>query len=212
MIDALHGQIIQGSYEHDPTYNPDLPYYNSDKTPIKQASEKFSIPKTKRFEELPSYKRYQLTVPHSYQTNNSPGYDHVKGKYDVDEAAKEIAKLNNSSDCIGINAATSGSLGKRGKKSVQHMQSMDQPQVFLHEGDSPNRFKKREMLLGDRSIDNAVTRSGTHRMVADRKSLERVTLLPGIKRDAPGSTFGKTSRAIDITKYNCQQHVQLGLM
>jgi len=49
-------------------------------------------------------------------------------------------------------------------------------------------------------------------MQAEPKSLEKVVLLPALKRDTIGTTFGKTSRAIDITKYSLDQHVAMGLI
>ena len=58
--------------------------------------------------------------------------------------------------------------------------------------------------MGNRSIAQAVTRSGTHGPKAGPKSLERVTLLPALKRDQITTTFGKSSRAIDITKYGLE--------
>jgi hypothetical protein len=65
--------------------------------------------------------------------------------------------------------------------------------------------------MASKSID--ATSSGYHtRNISNLKSLRRVTLLPELQRDAKTSTFGKAKKGIDITMYNCPQHVKLGLM
>jgi hypothetical protein len=57
--------------------------------------------------------------------------------------------------------------------------------------------------MGRKSFDKAVTRSGTHRNQALMKSLDRVTLLPALKRDARAPSFARANKNIDITMYSC---------
>lgn len=57
----INASMIEGVIDREPKHE-EVPYYNVDKTPVLQSSEKFSIPKKDRFDTMPSYKRYQLTV------------------------------------------------------------------------------------------------------------------------------------------------------